>query len=319
LQAFRFRLDAEASTFFGEIVHSYGRQVVSQHQLARAPYDLCWVEFECGPYANAVPVQRDTDDPSDTKAGFFYDHGKVSIASTTEVPKSADFLPYYVVLHRPSTAQEEEANAEFFRLTVSDFRRCMFGDIGGLRPNEVLSDAFWMSPEFEAIVRSHSFVVDPAFARMVEQTHVNTADRRRMLIGAIGVFKQIVVLLLLMTRPNKHVFFRETEVPARRAFLGNRQVPFVRHNVITMHLEQKEAVRQAMHEPSGRHNKHHDVKGHWCESRKKGRGCQHLWTMLDEDHGECSYGCGAKKWWKAKHTRGDIHLGSTSKTYAVTK
>jgi hypothetical protein len=318
MQAHRFVLDGHASLFFGNVVHQYAREVLRQHEFARAPFDVTWIEFDCRAYNSVVPTGS-MSVPEDETAGFLYDHGTVWCASSTRGPGAAMFMPYRVQLHRPSSVDEELRNCEIFRVDRVQYRMGLFGDIGGLTGQEIKQD-FWMSPEISTIVQAHTFEVMPDFVQMLDDKGVEISARRSILYSCAGVLKQVLILLLILTRANKHVYFTETEAQPRRIWMRNRQVPLVSYNHVTMHLHQEDALRRIHEHHTGQRHKWHEVKGHWCESRKKGRGCAHEWAMVDKNHAFCSKGCGAKKWWRElPNGRGDIALGTVSKTWEVTE
>jgi hypothetical protein len=313
LTAQRFVLDASASRYYGDVTMSWARQALLQHELARAPYDLCWMEFDSIAYATQVPS---TQGPyEDLKVGYLYDHGTVYIASVSDMKtNNASFMPYRIVLNTPMSAEEELAMAKFLHLGVLDYRIFLMGTFGPIAPmkDEV---AFWSSPEIINLCRGHRFEVTPDF--MHDLKSAPDKVMHTLVQSSTGILKQVILLLLLLTRPNKHVYFGETAEPTRHTWLKSNRVPLVSYNRLTMHLEQKDEVRRIGGEVTGRHHREHDVKQHWCQSRKIGRGCMHQFVLTDPDHGECIHGCGAKTWWRKPHKRGNPALGTVSKSYDV--
>lgn len=318
LTAKRFMLDWSASEFFGTVVMDWGRQAMMQHEMARAPYELCWIEWNSHAYVSKVASLKNELE-EDLKVGFLYDHGTVTLASMTPDPRSASFLPYRMQLNVPMSAQEEAENAAFFHMDVPYYRALLLGNTGEAGKQLPVDREFIMSPEVTAMLRAHRYELNPEFKANLIKHDLPAKERQNIMFSSAGTFKQVIILLLLMTRPNKHVYFGEAAKPTRRVWIGNRQVPSVSYNVVTMHLEQKDAVRRLSDEITGAHRKEHDVKEHWCQSRKKGKGCTHKFALSDPKHGECVHGCGARIWWKKPHKRGDASLGTVSKTYKVTE
>lgn len=314
LQAQRFILDASASRFYGEVTMSWARQAIMQHELARAPYDLCWIEVDCEAYSTQVPTTQGPGE--DLKVGYLCDHGTVYVASMSEeTTNNAMFLPYRVVLNTPVSQEEEQDNAKFLALSLLEYRTFLMGTFGvGTRADDV---ALWTSPEVVNICRSHRFEFEPTFKERTAR--MPAAAKHQLVAYSTGILKQVIILLLLLTRPNKHVYFGEAAQPVRRVWMRNQQVPTVSYTKLTMHLQQKDEVRRIVEGLTGRHHKDHGVKQHWCQSRKKGRGCEHKFVLTDPHHGECANGCGAKIWWRKPHRRGDIALGTVSKSYEVTE
>jgi hypothetical protein len=316
LQAQRFMLDSMASEFFGHVTMDFGDQVLAQHEMARAPYELCWIEYDSLAYAAIVASTRGPEE--DTKVGYLYDHGFIWTASMGSTPKSASFLPYRVRLNTPVSQEEELRMAQFFHFDVPTYRAYVMGRYGP-RKEEMTQREYLMGPEVTAIVRSHMFEFDPGFMAMLEKSDVSVVAKQKMLASCAGMMKQALIMLIILTRPNKHVYFSDEPRPARRVWLGARQVAAVAYNKVTVHLEQKDALRRMSEHITGAHRKEHDVREHWCQSRKKGAGCTHKFVLTDPKHGECVHGCGAKIWWKKPHKRGDIRLGTVSKVYEVTQ
>src|SRR5262249_23348821 len=163
---------------------------------------------------------------------YLYDHGTVWTASQT-VDDVAMFMPYRVQLLQPTSAEDEARNCEIFRVDRIQYRMALFGDLG-INVLDV-GPSFWMGPQVSALVQAHRFEVMPHFVGMLDAKHTSAEDRQRILVSASGILKQVLILLLILTRANKHVYFTETEAQPRRIWRGNKQVPLVSYNQVTMH------------------------------------------------------------------------------------
>lgn len=94
------------------------------------------------------------------------------------------------------------------------------------------------------------------------------------------------------------------------------------HHKVTVRLARRDpVVRFTAHLATGLHRRRHSVRGHWAQTRHLAhRGCDHRWDIvsINRDKYECG-ACGAKRWWRTAHMRGDATRGFVTKDYEVTK
>ena len=307
-RAHLYVLDEEASAFLGDMLKQITPLVLGQHEFARAPYPETWVEFDFPAYMKALDG-RDPDADGDTRVGF-YVNSRNSMFNVSETKTSKPvMLPIWFELHRPISFEEELAMANHFGLSRLTYRQMLLGTSG-------LDEDWWRSDAATAFCRGHTMRASDALMGMSARALLP------MLQGSAGSLKQCIALLLLLTRPGQAVL-KLHEQDRRHGIIRGRTKVLAPHHKVTIHLRRDMAMHkviEALHS-TGRHNRWHDVRGHWCQTRNpKYAGCEHDWQPVDKDHYECiRVGCKAKRWWKADHHRGDPSLGKVDKTYEVTK
>jgi hypothetical protein len=308
LAAQKYVLDEEASSFLGDMLKQITPLVLAQHEFARTPYPNTWIEFHFPPYMKALDG-RDPDDTGDTRVGFFInERNSMFSVSETKTSKPA-MLPMWFDLHHPISFEEELEMANRFGLSRMTYRQMILGTTS-------IYDDWWKSDAATAFCRSHRLRIGNSFA------DVPTHALQTLLRGSAGSLKQGIALLLLLTRPGQAVL-KLHEQDRRRGIIRGQSRVLAPHHTVTLHLKRDMAMQkviEALHS-TGRHNRLHDVRGHWCQTRNpKYRGCDHDFQPVDINHYECIRpGCKAKRWWKKNHPRGDASLGKVDKTYEVTE
>lgn len=77
-----------------------------------------------------------------------------------------------------------------------------------------------------------------------------------------------------------------------------------------------ESIRE---DHSGRKHREHEVREHWCYSKKSGRiDCDHEWEVITEKRHRCMK-CDKLRWKKKPHKRGDANLGVITRAGFVLK
>jgi hypothetical protein len=311
--AHRFVLDAPASRLVGELVNKAAPLMLEQHEFARPPHQLTWLEMDFRAYAEVIPGMNPDDPTADTRVGYFFDHGKVYSASearrkTTTALGLDDVgvTPLIYHLHRPMTFERELELAQELNTSRLMLRKMIYGDPG-------LEGKWWNTHVANEICRSHSFEFysKPPFDKMT------VVDKLRTLRSSAGSMKQIIIMLLLLTRPTKHVLM-VTDEPHKRILLKGHSQVLVSHNSVKLHLSPQESYRRVTEGGhTDRHHRYHSVRGHWCQSRRI-PACTHEWEPVTPDRYHCQK-CPAKRWWRTSHGRGDEKLGVVHKGYEVTK
>jgi len=178
---------------------------------------------------------------------------------------------------------------------------------------------WFLGPEAADICRAHTVVHHPTFIETLKD--MTPAEIDRFARSCTGTLKLVIVLILMLSRPNNRLVY--TEVPGARTFLHGRTFVHRPHSHIRLKLERTEPrIVTIQSFAEGYHRsvrQEHDVRGHWCQSRKRGRkDCQHVWDADDTNRFHC-VNCSAKRWWRADCRRGSPKLGHETSDYDVTR
>lgn len=294
----RFALDDEAGEYVGYLTRTVGEMMLEHHLLARPPYERTWIEMGQEAYwlgLSEIPPAR----AADQKVGFLFDGPYVYVAAEasdkaldlTGDPFTASWLPLrYSCVHGPQVENREYMTGVFL----------------GSVPK--VSDRLATEISNRWSISYHGPLVQyPALRRQLET-------------GMAGDLKRAIILMLMLTRP-REVLFDTRGVGHARALNRGHARTYLAHHVLSKSLNAPRAVKMLRGAyPSGRHHRRHEVAGHWCQSRKVGKGCVHEWEPAefgDVDRWHCRKGCGAKMWWRPAHERGDAALGYVTKEYSV--
>lgn len=95
---------------------------------------------------------------------------------------------------------------------------------------------------------------------------------------------------------------------------------FLAHKVVTFDLRGSALDDKEVGAPTGIKHRRHEVRGHYCLSRKKGSpSCRTLChPQRIDDRTEACSSCGKKRWWRELHMRGSAEVGFVTHDYAVT-
>jgi hypothetical protein len=302
LTAKRFAFDAGASGFVGKLLNKTARLILREQEFARQPYPQTWVELDAPAYSTGLmgTVQGDPA-TADTKFGFLYDNGTVYCGAASK--NGCNWSPFTIKLHQPVTFETELATAMATGQSRLTLRQALIGYA------EHLYDPWWQSGEVDMIARSHLYV--PAPDLTMEQN-------RGILQQHQGVLKQVLAMLLILTRPGRRVLTITDQGHQRTLYKGNSMV-LAKHSLVTLHIDQSVAIRRfisGVH--TGLHRRLHDVRGHWAQTRRHQNACTHVWDPVDADHYRCLR-CEAKRWWRKNHSRGLLEVGTIVKEYEVSK
>lgn len=313
-QAKRFVFDDEASAFIGELFTKAGREILAQHEWVRAPYPFTWVEMNHRAYW-AAATGIGPDETSDLQFGFLVGNGTSYPFSSAPEPDGGiqygqTFCNFK--LHTPMSFEEELEAAQLFRLSRLSYRQMLLGNV------DLRDSSWWASPEAAAICRAHKIEVVPDITKILKTA--DDADVHKLVNSSVGTLKLVLVMLLLLTRPLNRFVYEDR--PAARTFVRGKVFVHRPHSKIKLRIERGDPVKRTLAELSEMYRQsvrqEHPVKGHWAQSRKKGAGCDHDWDAEDRDHYRCAR-CGAARWWRRDHTRGDPKHGSKTSEYDVTR
>ena len=295
----RFVFDKAASGFLGKLDRAAGSLLLREHRFAKPPFPAMWVEFDNQEYL------RGYDGP-----GVSLHPGTAQQIGHLIMPDEVawtfgggnnliSLFPVGYALHRPYPAEEEANAAESFGMDVDNFRRAIIGP----------SDA--NDPSLQDVMRHHTPLFLPWFSKF--PIH----ERAQRLIMGASELGRLISALLLLTSAKAVVEFGEA--PQAIGLLKNRKAIYLAHTTVHIRLGERKAIKMVKRALDVARRRRHEVHGHWCQSRKIGVGCQHDWTQIDQDGLRFACICGAKRWWKAAHERGDASLGYVTKDYEVTK
>jgi hypothetical protein len=335
-KANKFVLDEEAAERVARVVLEVPDLLVREHQFARAPYDITWIEFPAHVYwetlRNAKPAAYDAQgewgqqDTADHSVGYLIDHGRVNTITggTVTRPDAPPFvtpLQYRLNTEWPLRDQIEFAQlARMSRLGVaaamwgSTFDHLNKDDWKLLRDNNVM-EMVPVNPN------------NPTASKLKESLSESIR-------GAVGDVRTVIALLLMLNRPS---ITRYRQVHAGRGFVRGKSMPYMSHTVVNVSLDAVTTLRNIGTE----HEQHvekrrHEVRGHYCHdetARDYARiaGCIHEYQPHDENwrpwpdapadevnHWVCAQ-CGGRRWWRKSHMRGSAIEGFVVKDgYQVT-
>jgi hypothetical protein len=300
LIAKRFVFDPQASEFTGKLLQKAARLILREQEFARQPYPQTWVEFDAPSYSIGLMGAPEGDaKTADTKFGFLYDNGTVYCGAASA--RGCNWSPFTIKLHQPVSFETELATAMATGHSRLTLRQALIGYA------EHLHDPWWQSGEVDSIARSHVYIPAPG---------LDAKQNMGILQVHQGVLKQVLAALLILTRPGRRVL-TITEEGHQRGLWKGKTIVMAKHNLVKLHIDQSVAMRRfvsGIH--TGLHRKHHDVRGHWAQTRRHQNACTHVWDPIDIDHYHCLR-CEAKRWWRRDHTRGRLEEGSITKAYEV--
>jgi hypothetical protein len=286
-QAKPFVFDASASAFIGELVRRAAQEVLSQHEWARPPYPVMWMEMDHIAYFKALGIpSRHPDWAPDTQFGVMIRYGAAYIYSTSGFGV-AHSSPWRFALHQPMSFEEELEMAQYFGMSRLAFNMALIGTSGAI------DDPWWFDGARD-LCRSHRFEIHPKI-RKDYMDRLTVEQRQQMLVDSTGDLKLVILMLLLLTRPHKYMTI--VEQGHKRTLYKGHSLVLQPHSLITMRVEHDDPVKRYLGSmPTGITRCAHDVRGHWAQSRRIGHNCDHSWQPVDINHFTCER-CEAKRWW----------------------
>ena len=307
-----FVLDENAVDRLAQVVREVPELLAEHSNFARAPFDVCWIEFDHRRFwENMTGIEA--DDNTDFRVGFLIEDNAVSVASggmKSDPGGLPVFSPVRYRLNQPTDYEGMEAFVRQAHTTMTQVDTFLWGK-SWLRLNDVNRVALRERHSFEIISRSDVLV--PTLWRMLVE-------------GSSGEVRTILAALLLINRPSLTRYV--TDVPRGRGFIKGKMQPFLSYTVATIDLDPLPTLKtltERSDEDSLR--RRHDVRGHWCRNdvyREGTRtGCVHVMEpsgALDKDDKPRAWTCGlcdGRRWWRNAHERGDATQGWVSKEWSV--
>jgi hypothetical protein len=309
--AMRFVFDAEASAHLARIDNAIGHLIGGMLDFARPPAGDVWIELDWRAFCGALEHSSPVDATTPAQLGWGINRGLAcTMTYTPGAPGNGlePSLPY--LLDRPNTFAEEIKIAEALHTSRGQFDMMYWGS------------AFTkVSPAETSALRDRYGV---ALETMVAwgRPSWNAAE-------FYGGLRHVIVALLALSRPAN---VRYLDVSARKGFTKGKLRQFLSHNRVRLEIDRPlEIVRVPPPDPScqdGLHYRLHEVRSHWCETRKlRNTMCTHEFAPdakhpRTDDQGRparfvCK-NCGTLRWWRKPHARGDAGIGVVTKEYAVT-
>jgi hypothetical protein len=315
LEAHKFVFDDKASSFVGDLLRRAPMEVLQEHEFARTPYDVTWVEIDHPSYMTGLGHALVGD--YDTKVGFLFDHNRVyqfaqSKGRNGHIPV---MIPYVTYLHQPSSFEHELEQAQLCGMSRLTYRQALLGTI-----NVIDRELYW-NDQATDITRAHRVVCDKRMIDLDNYTKSETEVWRTFMITSAGSLKLVIALALLLSRPGNKVL-NLNDVAQSKGIWKGRNMVYKAHNRVTIRLARRDpVVRFTTALATGLHRRRHGVRGHWAQTRKLAhRNCDHSWDIvsINRDKYQCGR-CGAKRWWRTAHMRGDATRGFVTKEYDVTE
>jgi len=325
----KFVLDEEAAERIGNVVAEIPELIVREHQFARAPFDLTWIEWPSFHYWKALKDREPAlyewaglygnEDTADYMTGYLIDHGRINVVAggtmaDKEVPPELTPMQYRLHTEWPMDDQLEFCRrVGMSRRTIDQY---LWGSsYGQLSEDERRLLRTYNTAEFVPFNPAHS-----GFAHYNANSTMESAAR-----SCVGELRTVIALLLMLNRPSI-AMYRNT-LPNHRGWMKGKVVPFMSHTTVSVSLDAVRVLR-LIGTPAGESvaRRRHEVKGHYCHDRTAREymriaGCIHEWQpchdewtpwpdapMSDVNHWMCK-ACGGKRWWRADHERGTAEVG----------
>jgi hypothetical protein len=313
--AHKFVLDEDAATQVAHVVRDIPDLLVRQHDFARPPFDLTWIEFPHWKFWREVgndPAGQ--DGTADHTLGYLID-GNVAtvIAGGTVDHPHLEPMPgvfqYFLNSEWPHGAYEEFLKE-------------------GSIVSETLDAYLWGTTATRLSQDDLTKLRARYCAGLAPILYSEKSEKYRRLLnyafgGSSGELRNIVALLLMLNRPT---VTRYSNAPAGRGWYRGKVTPFLAHTSVTIDFNAVETMR-VMGTPAGDAvpRRRHEVRGHYCQNRTarsyaRMGGCMHDWqpcgddwtpidaAVADADRWVCRV-CEGKRWWRAEHERGDASIG----------
>jgi hypothetical protein len=301
-KAHRFVFDDTAIARVGEILHDIPELIVREHQFARAPYDLTWIEFPLAPLFESVTGES-FEGGADNRVGYLIDHGTAYIFACgpmDDPDQKLAVVPLVYDLHTPWPIPEQEALARH---------------LGGTR--ERLMEHAWGVTFAKLQPRDQGAAVDNNTMRLLPLAggQVDTQGYYRSAFATtVSDLRNIVTLLLMLNRPQ---VTRYETVERSRGFVRGKLRQYLSHTLVRIDVDPK-PVMLRLGTPAGEAvaRRRHEVRGHWRHDRAyhaaTKAGCIHAWKQhprwQDDEHWLCQT-CQGERWWINHHVRGSALTG----------
>jgi hypothetical protein len=315
----KFVFDRAASERVGIVLRDIPELLVEQIQFARAPFDLCWIEYDSDvifDVLNELDLKDVSDKQRDLYVGILIRHNRILVV----VESSDGFIGVMPWAYHLNTEWPLEEQLEFSqRAGVS--RLGIDSWLWGSIANKFRAQG---KTDYLRVLRDTT-MVEPLIPPVQPDKLANVLQQSN------GDFKNHLAMILLLNQPSVTQYVR---VPQSRGWIGNKPKPYMAYNNITMALDPVPKII-ALGAGTGEEDlrRRHRVRGHYCHNdaakqAAKHQSCIHEWQAADEewelvgdnrmlsndiDHWICAV-CRGRRWWRAQHERGDASKGYVDHT-----
>jgi hypothetical protein len=322
-QARRFVFDDDASRRIGDVVREIPDLIVREAQFARAPFPLTWVEYNSVAMWRSVyreqPHKLENEFPDHAaRIGYLIEENEVYVVAGGHAvtPEALN------IVHLGHFAYELNV--------VGRDRSQILRDEMARRGLDAASERHvrdWFNRFFWSSTADHldDATLDALSNRFASYPLYDTngplhGHMQQVMAECFGDLRNIIAILLMLNRPR--ITRYDNELPRSRGWLKNRQVPYLAHTPVTIHLDPLPILRH-LGTPLGEAEprRRHEVDGHY-RHRGGTPGCIHPWVRTDEDwiavaehaapadvdHWLCPV-CERKRWWVKTYHRGDAARG----------
>jgi hypothetical protein len=338
----RFVLDAQAARYLGEMIRDNPEVIADAQEFALRPFERMWVEFPFRPFYTAIHG-HEPDDQSDTHLGYLYEGPVVRTASYSWNWDMKQWLAgwgqFEYVMHRPMPERELDRMLELLGYDSMGYDAWMWGDTMSHWIGLKIKGAFFrgslkyleqQAGRGESLRHLHSVRFPYDSQKLADKLGPqHQGSLRRLAEGNAGDMRNVVAVLLYLNRTRE---LQITKDLGQGGFFmqGRKPHPLLPHSVIGMKLDPKPVFLNLVQSenPEKRLVRLHDVKGHFCHDKASKRGCTHgieqegdfgeLWIEYEPLKWRCER-CGGLRWWRREHSRGSLHKGVVTQSYAVTR
>lgn len=324
----KFVFDEEAAEKLAHIVMAIPDLIVREHEFARTPYDITWIEFPSWKYWVTLKEERpdlyaSEDefhqlDTADFQVGYLIDHYRVNTicGGTVSDPTQAAWIsPLQYRLHTEWPIEDQIEFCSLGKVSRFELAACMWGS------------SFDQIPKEKRRLLRDNNIIELTPRNPEHHTYESRHnDIRLCLKGAIGDIRTLIAMLLMLNRPSITRYVQT--LPNSRGWVKNKPSAFMSHTVVQINMDAARSMK-LIGTPSDDPNKRkrHEVRGHYCHDRTAREymriaGCLHEWIRCDEEwttlkdapasldirHWLCSV-CGGKRWRRDTHERGTAEKG----------
>jgi hypothetical protein len=320
----KFVFDPEASHRVGTVIRDIPDLLVEQIQFARAPFDLCWIEYDVEQIFKVLnPTDTNPNDATQDKLlGILVNHNRI-VEVIEDIRGHIGFLPFVYHLNTEWLIPDQLRFCEMMGVSRLGIDHWLWGSVANKFRDQGKQD-------YLRLLRDTT-MVEPLLPSEA------TDDKQQMALmlhGTTGDFKNHLAVLLLLNQPSVTQYIR---IPPTRGWIGNKPKPFMAHNTVRVALDPiPNIVLLSEGHGEGDLRRRHRVRGHYCQNEAartaaRHRNCIHEWQAASEEweivagsdepmpdsdinHWICS-GCHGRRWWRAQHERGDASKGFIDHTH----
>jgi hypothetical protein len=317
----RFVLTEDAARYCAQLLKDAPRIVADAQDFAIPSHERMYIEFPFKVWYETLTGAK-LDYSGDSRIGYLIVGNEIrsEVRVLAESLGEAGLSPFEYHLNQPLTFQQQLALAKRFNVSRMAFDLFFWGSsVAGIGTVTVKNGQKhvtfdeWQKEGIRALRDNHSFSIHIPHRR----EHELPAIWDKFYDASAGDLRNIIGLLLFLNR-TAHTRV-EREEPYQSRMINRKPVNLLKHRVITMHVN---PVPKLIHLAAGEgiRRRLHDVKGHFCHNEITWtNNHDHEW---DEDpehdfHWYCV--CGAFRWWRKKHKRGDDAQGIVTSSYKVKK